>query len=89
MRVAPGDHIFIDPRCLSGPDTNAVRATAARGSLNTRAGCLKLPGPRSVRGSYSGWNSARMLPSGSLNHADLPTPVVVATWLTVLRVSKS
>src|SRR5437773_1630209 len=38
---------------------------------------------------YSGWNSATVLPSGSLNHPDFPTPAVVATWLTVFRVGKS
>ena len=32
---------------------------------------------------YSGWNSATVLPSGSLNHADLPIRAVVATWPTV------
>ena len=45
--------------------------------------------PDSPAVDYSGWNSARVLPSGSLNHADLPMPGVVATWLTVLSVSKS
>ena len=43
----------------------------------------------SNRRGYSGWNSARVLPSGSLNHADLPMPAVVATWLTVLSAGKS
>lgn len=41
------------------------------------------------RAGHSGWNSARVLPSGSLNHADLPIPAVVATWPTVLNVGKS
>ena len=38
---------------------------------------------------YSGWNSASVFPSGSLNHADLPMPGVVATWFTVFSVGKS
>ena len=38
---------------------------------------------------YSGWNSARVLPSGSRNQADLPIPGVVATWSTVFSDGKS
>lgn len=37
---------------------------------------------------YSGWNSAMVLPSGSLNQVDFPTPAVVATWSAVLSVGK-
>jgi len=37
----------------------------------------------------SGWNSASVLPSGSLNQADLPMPGVVATWFSVFSVGKS
>jgi len=48
-----------------------------------RTGCRT----RVQRQAY-GWKSAIVLPSGSLNHADLPTGVV-AMWLTVLNVSVS
>ncbi len=41
------------------------------------------------RCSYSGWNRAIVFPSGSLNHADRPSPGVVAMWSTVLSIGKS
>jgi hypothetical protein len=91
MRVAPGD-----PRSASTRGARADLNPSGQADRNARivehAGRvpqIARPAVRSGAETYSGWNSARMLPSGSLNHADLPTPVVVATWLTVLRVSKS
>jgi hypothetical protein len=38
---------------------------------------------------HSGWNTATVLPSGSLNQADRPMPAVVTMWSTVLKVSVS
>lgn len=45
--------------------------------LARRPEAIALPVVR-LTGRYSGWNSARVLPSGSLNHADFPMPAVVA-----------
>jgi len=45
---------------------------------NATAPCQAVHGPRASE-DYSGWNRASVLPSGSLNHADLPMPGLVMT----------
>ena len=68
--------------CVVRPVRLDRGAAFARGVVSARvlvwSGC-----------GYSGWNNASVLPSGSLNQADLPMPAVVAMWLIVFSAGKS
>ncbi len=59
------------------PSNAKKRSALARGRF--AQACFSSPGELVVCGSYSGWKSASVFPSGSFNQADLPMPGVVAT----------
>ena len=69
-RLADRRHLHRPARCLSGPDTNAVRPTAQRGSLNTRAGCRERPARGPFEGRQAGGEGGiRTLGRGFPRHA--------------------
>src|SRR4051812_14409487 len=68
-----------DPPCRTSlrPVAQSAHGSGMRGGVRATEG---LP---SRGGDYSGWNTAIVFPSGSLNQAERPMPAEVTTWSTV------
>ena len=71
------------------PDLAARRRPARPAARRTSSRAPKRCRSRSPRHNYSGWKTAIVLPSGSLNQAERPMPGEVTTWSTVLNVPVS
>ena len=86
-RVSGGDFISFADAAVGV----VVRARARLQAEPVQALTLSLsvPAARCEPVSYSGWKTAIVLPSGSLNQADRPMPGEVTTWSTVLKVGVS
>lgn len=82
-RVTPG---WVWDRVL-GRSPPRPNHTGVQGYLLSHLG-PPVPGHRSVLATlYSGWKTAMVLPSGSLNQAERPMPGEVTMWSMVLNVS--